>query len=327
MSRSRPPWPWSNQALVGVGVTLGGKHDKTSFAFVDFLRTPGNRKRLAIIVSVGLFSQWSGNGLVSYYLNIVIDSIGITDPDQQLLINGALTSYNLVQNLFFSFFVDRWGRRPIILVSTVGMLVAYVFWTVLSARYAMAADASLGNGVLAMIFICELNCDPLDSKLLRLRSDPPGLDYLFYNLKSGLIASYTTEILPYNMRAKGYTIMEYALYSSLFFNQYVNPIALENISWRYYIFYCCFLAFELVVNWFIIVETRFVRPSRHILSDPNGLTLLALGTFRLKRLRSSLTGTMSQLSPVPKSPRVMGARRAQLSLSRRHELQSLSRSH
>ncbi len=71
-----------------------------------------------------------------------------------------------------------------------------------------------------------------------------------------MIASYTTEILPYNMRAKGFTVMEYALYGSLFFNQYANPVALENIAWRYYIFYCCFLAFELVVNWFIIVDTK-----------------------------------------------------------------------
>ncbi len=77
-----------------------------------------------------------------------------------------------------------------------------------------------------------------------------------------MIASYTTEILPYNMRAKGFTVMEYALYGSLFFNQYVNPIALNNITWRYYIFYCCFLAFELVVNWFLIVETRYVTNFR-----------------------------------------------------------------
>ncbi|CAG8319326.1 unnamed protein product [Penicillium salamii] len=212
------------------------KASEHSGSYVDFLRTPGNRKRLLIIITFGLFAQWSGNGLVSYYLNLIMDSIGIKDANQQLLINGALTSFNLATNLFFSFFVDKWGRRPIMLISSAGMMVAFVVWTALSAEYDAHSSSALGSGVLGMIFIY----------------------YLFYNMKSGLIASYTTEILPYSMRAKGYTIMEFAMYIALFFNQYVNPIALDNIHWRYYIFYCCFLAVELVVIWYFYPETRYL---------------------------------------------------------------------
>ncbi|KAI1334733.1 putative hexose transporter [Xylariaceae sp. FL0016] len=209
---------------------------KNSFSFLDFTKTRGNRKRLIIILSVGVFSQWSGNGLVSYYLNLVLNSIGITDSRRQLVINGGMTTYGLGLNLFFSFFVDRWGRRPIYLLGTIGMLVAFTIWTILSARYEISPGASLGNGVLAMIFIYNLA----------------------YNSKSGLLASYTTEILPYHMRAKGFTLMEYGLYISLFFNQYVNPIAMENIHWRYYIFYCCFLVLEIVVIYFFYPETRYL---------------------------------------------------------------------
>ena len=43
---------------------------------------------------------------------------------------------------------------------------------------------------------------------------------------------------------------------SLIFNQYVNPIALDNIAWKYYIVYCCWLAFETVFLYFFVVETR-----------------------------------------------------------------------
>lgn len=137
------------------------KNAHHSSSYLDFLRTPGNRKRLLIIITMGLFAQWSGNGLVSYYLNLIMDSIGIKDANRQLLINGALTSFNLATNLFFSFFVDKWGRRPIMLVSSAGMLVAFVVWTALSARYDAHASSGLGSGVLGMIFIY----------------------YLFYNLK------------------------------------------------------------------------------------------------------------------------------------------------
>jgi sugar porter (SP) family MFS transporter len=240
------------------------KQAKKSSSFLDFLRTKGNRRRLYILISVGLFSQWSGNGLVSYYLNLILDSIGITDSNQQLLINGAITSFNLVTNFGFSFFVDKWGRRPIYLISTIGTLVTYVIWTILSERYAATSNKSYGSGVLAMIFFYSLA----------------------YNLKSGLIASYTTEILPFNLRAKGFAVMEYALYGALFFNQYVNPIALDSIHWKYYIVYCVFLAFEVVVIYFLYVETRYV-PLEEVTKLFDGEDVAAITTTELKTIPAS----------------------------------------
>lgn len=43
---------------------------------------------------------------------------------------------------------------------------------------------------------------------------------------------------------------------ALWFNQYVNPIALANIGWKYYLVYVCFLAFEFVVVWKFFIETK-----------------------------------------------------------------------
>ena len=57
--------------------------------------TPGNRKRMTIIIAIAFFSQWSGNGLVSYYLNQVFDTLGITDATTQLLITGCVKSSSL----------------------------------------------------------------------------------------------------------------------------------------------------------------------------------------------------------------------------------------
>lgn len=43
---------------------------------------------------------------------------------------------------------------------------------------------------------------------------------------------------------------------ALFFNNYVNPIGLEHIHWKYYIVYDCWLFVELVIVYFLFVETR-----------------------------------------------------------------------
>jgi Sugar (and other) transporter len=43
----------------------------------EMVRTPGNRKRCLLIILTAIFSQCSGNGLVSYYLSPVLKTIGI----------------------------------------------------------------------------------------------------------------------------------------------------------------------------------------------------------------------------------------------------------
>jgi len=52
------------------------------------------------------------------------------------------------------------------------------------------------------------------------------------------------------------TVLFLAVDLALFFNSYVNPIALGALSWKYYIVYVCWLAFELAVVWKFYIETR-----------------------------------------------------------------------
>jgi MFS family permease len=157
-----------------------------SNSWFDLVRTKGNRHRMIILISAGLFSQWSGNGLVSYYIVKILDNIGYTDSVEQNLINGCLQIMNFIVALTMCFFVDKLGRRRLFLISTAGMLVAFIVWTICSARYDEAGNRAAANSVIAMIYIY----------------------YLFYNIAwSGLLIGYTVEILPYSLRAKGMTVM------------------------------------------------------------------------------------------------------------------------
>ncbi|KAI4850309.1 MFS sugar transporter-like protein [Aureobasidium sp. EXF-8846] len=203
--------------------------------WVQLFKTPGNRHRLIILCSVGFFSQWSGNGLVSYYLTLVLDQIGITDTNTQLIINGVLQIVNMIVAVGQCFFVDKIGRRTLFLISTAGMMGSFIVQTICSARFKVDATDAAANSVVAFIFIY----------------------YVFYNIAfSGLLVGYSVEILPYNIRAKGMTIMFLCVDLALFFNNYVNPVALKAIEWKYYIVYCCWLGFELFVVWKYYIETR-----------------------------------------------------------------------
>ena len=160
-------------------IALEQEYEKNSWS--ELWSTPGNRHRLLILVSIGLFSQWSGNALVSYYLGGVLENIGITDDKTKLEINGYLSIVQLVSAVGMAFFVDKLGRRPLFLTSCVGMLVSFVVETIGSAQYAKTKNHAAGNTVIVFIF----------------------LYFIFYNLGfCGLLVSYSTEILPYRIRAK-----------------------------------------------------------------------------------------------------------------------------
>lgn len=47
--------------------TIALEKEMETNPWTDFVKTKGNRHRLVILISLGFFSQWSGNGLVSYY--------------------------------------------------------------------------------------------------------------------------------------------------------------------------------------------------------------------------------------------------------------------
>jgi MFS family permease len=104
-----------------------------------------------------------------------------------------------------------------------------------SAVYAKTGNKAAGSAVIAMIF-------------------------LFYGVAGfawpGLTVAYSSEILPYNIRARGLAV-NFALTSlSSVFNQYVNPVGLKELQWRYYFVYIAILIIECLCIWFLFVETK-----------------------------------------------------------------------
>ena len=54
--------------------------------YLDFFRTKGNRWRLAILISLGIISQYSGNALFSNYINLIYEGAGITSQSQKIAV-------------------------------------------------------------------------------------------------------------------------------------------------------------------------------------------------------------------------------------------------
>jgi hypothetical protein len=202
--------------------------------WLDLVRSEPNRRRTLITFFSGLFIEISGNSLVSYYLHSVLVSIGIKSVVTQTTINGCLSIYNLVVAIIASLFVDRVGRRPLFLISTVTMLIAFVLWTAFAALYTEHKTNNWAVGVLVAIFLSN------------------GA----YSLGWTPLYSYPSELLPYEIRARGITFQTGVIHAFGFFGTFVNPIGLASIGWKYYIVYIVFTALEVSCSQLFMQEKR-----------------------------------------------------------------------
>ncbi|ETW83040.1 MFS sugar transporter [Heterobasidion irregulare TC 32-1] len=211
------------------------KEISNSTSIKALFSTPGNRKRMRLIVGIALFSQWSGSGLVSYYINLVLEGVGITSTSTKAAINGGLQIWNLTAAMTGALLIDRLGRRTLFIISNAGMLIAFSIWTLTTALFDTIDSAPAARATIPLIFVF----------------------YLFYDVAyTPMLVAYTLEILPYTIRAKGFALMNLTVSLTLAFNQFINPWALEAIGWKYYLVYCGWLGLELIFVLIYVVETR-----------------------------------------------------------------------
>lgn len=186
------------------------KENKKS-RYMDFFKTPGNRRRLLVLVTMGTGSNWVGNGIIAYYLAPALKLVGITQAADIAGINGGLAIWSLLWAYAGAMSAERVGRRTLWITGTAGMLVTYIVMTGLSGSFASTPSHSVGLAVVPMMYIFKT----------------------FYCMSwSPLPFAYGAEILPYNMRLKGLSIELSVQSVALTFNQWVNPVALKAIAWK-----------------------------------------------------------------------------------------------
>lgn len=167
------------------------------------------------------------------------------------------------------------------------MLICFVMWTICSALYETQGNKQAGQAIVAFIFLYSTS----------------------YALAwNGLLIAYTVEILPYRIRAKGLMVQSFFVQAALVFNQYVNPIGLEKLlpQYKFYIVYCCWIAFELVIVYFC---KSSMTPFRLVMPNATKSTLRQRDRLS-RKLPRSLMGRMPTSDwPRPKRSRMTLARR------------------
>ena len=115
------------------------------------------------------------------------------------------------------------------------MLVFMVLITFCSALYSATGSTSAGYAVIVFLFL------------------------FFGGYVIGLTPIpilYVNEIWPSHLRTKGTSVFWVSQAVSITFNQFVNPVAIDKIAWKYYLVYIGVLVVVINFIFFYVPETK-----------------------------------------------------------------------
>jgi MFS family permease len=124
-------------------------------SWMDMLRTAGMRRRVLISCMLGLFTQMSGNTLLSYYSSLLFEMMGYTSSFAKTRINIANNCWSFINGTIIALFVTRFRRRWMFMLSSSCMLLVFIGMTVSFERlkYADNHDVKNQSASIAALFL------------------------------------------------------------------------------------------------------------------------------------------------------------------------------
>ncbi|KAK3312540.1 general substrate transporter [Apodospora peruviana] len=185
----------------------------------DLFSTPALRKRMFVGSFVWAAAMLSGISFVQYYQTAIYATLQF-DEDRQLLVSGLYGSIAPVACILSLFFVDRIGRRKILITSSALLSLCYLIITIIAAvfpaRPGFPTNEAAQRGLIACIFAVSANYSALLGPMTWII--PPEV--------------FTTEL-----RAKANAIVQVIHYSISLIITQCSPIALAAVGWKYYILF------------------------------------------------------------------------------------------
>ncbi|PVI03494.1 hexose transporter-like protein [Periconia macrospinosa] len=225
--------------MAQIKTTIKLEMENSKQSWLDMVRTPGMRRRVLISVMMGLFTQMSGNTLLSYYSNLLFDMMGYTSNFAKTRINIANQCWSLFNGIIIALVVTRFRRRWMFMLSAASMCAVFTSMTISFNRLRVAKDAGTKNqsaAIAALIFYFAYSPT--------------------YNIgNNSLTYTYLVELFPYAQRTMGIGIEQIFGKLGGFFSTNVNPLALDAIGWKFLAIYCGWIVFEFLTIYFLYPET------------------------------------------------------------------------
>ncbi|KAF8913540.1 general substrate transporter [Mucidula mucida] len=213
---------------------------KKSEPFWDYrglVKNRNTRWRMLCLSLMCVNGQLAGNGLITYFLTVLLKNAGVQSSYRRQLYNFANSLLSAFGAFTGAMLTDKIGRRRRLYVGAFVLACLLATVAALSSKFGKADNTNIAgaNASIALIFLF-------------------GIAYSF--TYTPLQALYCAEVMSQDMRAKGMGV--HILISNLagFINTFANSVGLGKLGWKYYF---VFVGWDLVaaVLWYLFcVETR-----------------------------------------------------------------------
>ncbi|AEO64471.1 uncharacterized protein THITE_2110636 [Thermothielavioides terrestris NRRL 8126] len=214
------------------------------------LVSPRMLKRVVLGMSIQMWSQLCGMNIMMYYIVYIMEGAQIASPlataSIQYVINVALTLPAII-------FLDKWGRRPSLILGSFGMMTWLFISGALQQYYGQPNTDQTRNADNSDITWIVLNNRPVSSAIV-------ACSYLFvatFATTWGPVSwTYPAEIYPSRVRAKAVSL---STASNWFWNMvlaFAVPPLLWNINYKMYYIFGAFNAAAFIHMTLFAPETK-----------------------------------------------------------------------
>ncbi|KFY13976.1 hypothetical protein V492_02938 [Pseudogymnoascus sp. VKM F-4246] len=209
---------------------------KTIFDIRVLFNTRARRYRIALCIAVSWFGQFSGHNVVSYYLPLLVEAVGVKDTNTKLLLNAIYSVVGWVFATCGARFHDIFGRRKMLMGATLGMVLTLAITAGTAAGYEKdPSNKSMSSASIAFIYM---------------------FGAIFAFAFTPMQPIYPGEVCDNVQRAKGMGVFKITSGAASFVNTFAAPIALKNIRYWFYVFFVFWDLFEFAIIYFFFVETK-----------------------------------------------------------------------
>ncbi|KAJ5591948.1 hexose carrier protein [Penicillium hispanicum] len=187
--------------------------------------------RVAVAFSANFFQQMSGCNVMSSLGPYVFqDSIGMSRHDA-MLVSGGLQVFYFLSSLFPWWAIERFGRRKLFMIGSVGMGVCML----LSAIFVGIGTKGLGYAAAVVLYIFQ--------------------SFFTLGWQSNMWI-YPSELLPLKLRLRGGALAVVSQWLFTFLVVEITPVMITNIGYKCYIVFAIINFATVPLVYFCFPETR-----------------------------------------------------------------------
>ncbi|KAJ1674001.1 hypothetical protein EV182_004161 [Spiromyces aspiralis] len=226
------------------------------------------RRRIILGMGIQCLQQLTGINAIMYYAPKIFKQAGMSGDSAPLIAQGLNGALNVLCTIPAILWLDKIGRRKVMLGGALSMAIWYAIVAGLMKQYGTPyrdgadmnmsfANKAASKGVIAGLYLFVAS----------------------FAASWGPVAwVYCAEIFPNGVRAKATSITTATNWLFNFGVATITPVAMERITWGVYLLYCCFNACALIATYLFYPETKNVK-----LEDMDEVFAQSIWAFKIRR--------------------------------------------